>query len=174
MSFFSWLKQAITPEKIQRDHEYFGKIELTSGTSIHGSRYEFWSTPNLQTPICSKPITIIIRAGVDGPNEEHKLRLEKLFDKFPTLQDAIRREQFKEWTSMKNDMLKHSDSIIDASRFDNPDAMDELFELGSVEISKDGGYELGYSFRDEDLWPDLQMYFAINTSWNVSFSGAAD
>ena len=174
MSFLSWLKQAINTDKIERDHEYFGKITLTSGTNIHGATYEFWSAPDRPTPICPKPITIIIRTGIEGPNEEHKLRLEKLFEKFPTLQDAIRLAQFKEWNSYKSELIKHGDLMTDAGRFDNPETMDSLFELGSVEISKHGGYELGYTFRGDADCADLQIYFAVDTSWHVFYSGAAD
>jgi hypothetical protein len=173
MGLFSWINEVLNPKKIQMNHPYFGRLEFTTGKNIHDETYGFWSG-ELITPLSEYPLGITIDVGPEGPNDEHRARYETLIDKFPNLSAAISEILFQEWIETRKAIREYGDRIDEGNEFNKPEAMADVFKLVSINLSNHGGYELSYIFRNQSIWPDLQLYLSVESNWEVTLSGGAD
>lgn len=179
MGFLDWLNKTLNPEPpIIMNDPYFGKLKYVSGTNIHGGKFEHWEG-ELLTPLSPSPLTVFIETDIQGPNVEHRSRMEELIENLPKLQTEICRVLFEQWTEFLNILKSDTDDewLQMAKQFDKPEKMADLYELGSLEVCNDEKYkyELQYSYRGEIGEFDTTAHFlVIDQNWSVSYSGGAD
>jgi len=99
--------------------------------------------------------------------------MENFLKEFPKVKSKILHVLYQQWTELTAGF--EDDERV--QKFDKPEKMDELYELGSIELVEDAkyNYELQYSYRgDLGEYDTTALFIAIDKDWTVSFSGGAD